>query len=194
MKKIFFTLLTVMFCVSAFSQTVETIRKDYADALAHAKQINDPEYPVNNKFKVVTEQMMPGSGPHQVTANFYYYEDENEESLPDITKSIYYVTHSFNWAAREYYEEYLYTRKGKIEFIYQRGYDDDFQLYEYRFYFDAKGVIKVIVKRKKDDDSALTQEYSGATVTDKYKKAYDAAVRKSEYFKGLFDTLNSFSY
>ena len=37
MKKIFFTLLTVMFCVSAFSQTVETIRKDYADALAHAK-------------------------------------------------------------------------------------------------------------------------------------------------------------
>ena len=97
MKKIFFTLLTVMFCMSAFSQTVETIRKDYADALAHAKQINDPEYPVNNKFKVVTEQMMPGSGPHQVTANFYYYEDENEESLPDITKSIYYVTHSYNW-------------------------------------------------------------------------------------------------
>ncbi|MBP5501303.1 MAG: hypothetical protein J6Y24_00740, partial [Bacteroidales bacterium] len=72
--------------------------------------------------------------------------------------------------------------------------DDDFQLYEYRFYFDAKGVIKVIVKRKKNDDSALTQEYSGATVTDKYKKAYDAAVKQSEYFKELFDTLNYFSY
>ncbi len=193
MKKIFLTLLTVIFCASAFSQTVESIRKDYAEAMNHAKMMNDPEYPPTNRFQVVTEQMMAGSGPHKVSATFYYFEDEEDMNPGNVQKSIWYVTYSYNWAARDYYEEYLYNEKGKIEFIYQRGYDDDFQVYEYRFYFDAKGGIKVIVKRKKEEDKTFTQEYSGATVTAKYKEAYDSAVNMSEYFKTMFKTLDTFS-
>ena len=200
MKKLLLTLLSVALFSTAFSQTVETIRKDYSEAMEHAKLMNDPEYPPTNRFQVTCEQMMPGSGPHKVSYTFYYHEGYDEEDEePNINgyldRSIWYVKHSYNWAARDFYEEYLYDDKGNIEFIYARAVDDDdFSLiFEYRFYFNAKGVIKVIVKRKKEGESTFTQEYSGATVTSKYQKAYDQYKRTSEGMKTLFKTVDGYA-
>lgn len=60
-----------------------------------------------------------------------------------------FATQKYNFAAREYYQEYLYDKQGRIEFIYAIKPDviNDID-YEYRFYFSQGRLIDILVKSR----------------------------------------------
>ncbi|MBO7439409.1 MAG: hypothetical protein J6U21_06975 [Bacteroidales bacterium] len=197
MKRIFFILMALIAIgAPAVAQTVESIRKDYTDAKDLEKRHKGDDASDINVFQTKVYKMWPGSGPHAVEVTMYCRENEDDENYDAyLDNSICFVTTSYNVAARSFYEEYLYNRNEKIEFIYARGIDDsgdEWTEYEYRFYFGANGVIKLIVKRRPfGDESQFAQEYSGATVPDKYKAKLKELQSSSKYFKDLFDTLDN---
>lgn len=191
MSKTFFTLLiAVAFTAPAFSQTLESIRKDYNDAKAYVKEMLGPDSPAMNRLQMTTEKMYCGSGQHKDAVNIYYRVDEERDETCN-THLIYFVTHSYNWAVRNYYEEYLYDKNGNIEFIYAKDVDDnDFSETEYRIYYNAKGVMKLTVKQKGASESKFVEVYSGNTIAQKYKQKCDEYRNESEHFKKQFSTLN----
>lgn len=76
----------------------------------------------------------------------------------------------------------------------QQGDDaSDINVFQTKVYkIGANGVIKLIVKRRPfGDESQFAQEYSGATVPDKYKAKLKELQSSSKYFKDLFDTLDN---
>ena len=80
MSKTFFTLLiAVAFTAPAFSQTVESIRKDYNDAKAYVKEMLGPDSPAMNRLQMTTEKMYCGSGQHKDAVNIYYRVDEERD-------------------------------------------------------------------------------------------------------------------
>ena len=186
------------FGAPAVAQTVESIRKDYNAAKDLEKRQQGDDASDINVFQTKVYKMWPGSGPHEAQVTMYCSNnDDDEDYSAYLDNSICFVTTSYNVAAKSYYEEYLYNRDEKIEFIYARGVDDSGDMeswteYEYRFYFGANGVIKLIVKRRPfGDESQFAQEYSGVTVPDKYKAKLKELQSSSKYFKDLFDTLDN---
>ena len=192
MRKAILTIASALTCLASQAQSVETIRKDYADAQQHVSLMNDPEYPPTNRYQVVREKMLCGSGQHKETVSLYFYEDENNDGNVCEKRSIRLATSTYNFAAREYYEEYLYDKAGNVEFIYAKDIDsEDWSEVEYRFYFDKKGVIKTTVQRKKNGDDNFTQEYSGSKVPDKYSKAFATYKHNAAAFKEQFKAIDS---
>lgn len=189
MKKLIITLLAfAAFCVAATAQTVESIRKDYNDVQASIKLINDPEYPAKNRYNVTIEQMLGGSGQHNENVSMYFYEDENEENPGNSIRSIRFVTVNYNFAAMKYHEEFLFTKGGVLEFVYGKDYMDGTE-YEYRFYCNSKGVIKVIVNTKAMGETKFTQAYSGA-MKDNYNYVFDSFKDRAVRYKKLFAALD----
>ena len=79
MRKIFLTLLTIAFCTAAYSQTVETIRKDYNAAKAYVQEMEGPDSPAQNRVRISTEEMYCGTGQHKETVTIYFRQDEENE-------------------------------------------------------------------------------------------------------------------
>ena len=191
-------MVLMTFGAPTIAQNVETIRRDYNAAKHLEKRQQGDDASDINVFQTKVYKTWPGSGPHAVEVAMYCREHGPDKDYSAyLDNAICFVTTSYNVAARSYYEEYMYDVDEKIEFIYARGVDDSGDMeswteYEYRFYFGANGVIKLIVKRRPfGDESQFAQEYSGATVPDKYKAKLKELQSSSKYFKDLFDTLDN---
>lgn len=193
MKKIILILIAfAACCIAASAQTVESIRKDYNDVQAEIKLINDPDYPPKNRYSVTVEQMLGGSGQHNENVTMYFYEDEDEEHPGNSIRSIHFVTVNYNFAAMKYHEEYLFAESGVLEFVYGKDYMDGTE-YEYRFYCNSNGVIKVIVNTKEMDEDKFKQAYAGA-MTEKYKYNYNLFKDRAERYKKLFAAIEDSTY
>ena len=185
MKKAIATLAAAIACIAGTAQSIESIREDYAAAKEHIRLMDDPEYPPTNRYQVVLEKMLCGSGQHKETVTMYFYE-------VDICgkRSIYFATVSYNFAVRDYYEEYLYDKDGNVKFIYAKDINsDDWSEVEYRFYLDKKGVIKTTVKRKKQGEENFTLEYDGKMGG--YSKAFATYKGKASAYRNLFKAIDN---
>ncbi|MBQ6962095.1 MAG: hypothetical protein IJP79_00095 [Paludibacteraceae bacterium] len=79
MRKAIATLAAAIACITGTAQSIESIREDYAAAKEHIRLMDDPEYPPTNRYQVVLEKMLCGSGQHKETVTMYFYEDEENE-------------------------------------------------------------------------------------------------------------------
>ena len=194
-KKIIICLLMALtFVLPATSQdAVSVIRKHYTEAKQKVTEYEEgnitPEY-----YEVNILQNLPGTGPHNERMRIYYYEkDAGDDWQPDdpfLTRSIHFVTNKYNFAAREFYEEYLYDEKGNIEFIYCRDADMDEVGGEFRLYFKGNKLFKVLVNTRNPETEEYKQTYSGATMPQKYEREYKASLYKTEKFKRMFDEID----
>ena len=71
--------------------------------------------------------------------------------------------------------------------------ENDFSEIEYRFYLNSSSVIKLIVNRKNANDNKFTQEYSGTSVTPKYKNDYDKYINNASSLLKLFQSINQYN-
>lgn len=189
-KNLTLTLLMCILSTATSAQTVESIRNDYNEA----KSLQSSEVPQNN-YQIIINRMYGGSGQHNETVTMIPRVDYDEQgdSPGDPIFTPFMITSKFNWAARNYYREFLYSDKGKLEFIYAKDIDDeDFSEIEYRFYIGTSGVIKVVVNHKNANEDKFSQEYSGKTLTPKYKKAYERFSNSAAALLKLFLSLNQF--
>lgn len=186
--------------ISAHAQDAkQAIRQHYADAKAQIAQIQELEksgdqYPVPQTYTVVIKQNLPATGYHEETLQMFYREElENDEQ---IYADLYldFATQKYNFAAREYYQEYLYDKQGRIEFIYAtepdliNGID-----YEFRFYFSQGRLIDVIVKNRKmgEGETTFNTVYQGKTVPAQYSKEYKSYVASSKSIMTVFKSIDS---
>ena len=115
MKTLITTILLVLSVQGAVAQqTIEDIRKAYASAKEYIGMMSDdfpgegipPEY-----YHLHVSQMLPATGLHREDIRLYYndVEEENKEE-PRIYPLHYlrFASTKYNYAAREFYEEYLY--------------------------------------------------------------------------------------
>ena len=168
-KKVAFTLLLcVAWALSAFAQqTVESIRKEYQAVHEMIAQMtpggdDTPEIPPEY-YDLQVLQNLPGTGPHKENIRMFYGEeeqDDEEEYNPYPPHFLRFATAKYNFAAREFYEEYLYDAKGRVLFIYALTPDvgDDMVPYELRLYFDGEHLLRFTAKKH---DGQNKEEFSG---------------------------------
>lgn len=202
MKRIII-LIGMMACVLTVSaqDAVSAIRKHYTETQEMVKQYAEWEkegewtMPCPMYYEVNIKQNLPGTGYHKEWIRLYFYEKENEEweaDEPMLFRNIHFVTAKYNYAAREFYDEYLFDEKGNLEFIFARNADiDDFKGGEYRFYFKDGKLIKVIVSVRNLETEKYEQKYTGAKVPADYESDYNNYLGSAEHYKELFKTIDA---
>lgn len=195
-KKVVFALLfCVAWALNAGAQnTVESIRKVYQDVhemIARMMPNEEGESarpPVYYDLHVV--QNLPGTGPHRENIRMFYGEQEpEEEGDPYPPHYLRFTTAKYNFAAREFYEEYLYDDKGQVMFIYVKTPDvtiGELVPYELRMWFDGKRLLRFTATQK---EGTPKDDYSGATIPEKFRmeaeRCQQRALRFLEMFKGI---------
>ena len=208
-KLITIMLLTVGMAQGASAQdAIASIRKTYNETKASADQmINAYANRSKNPDEVMSEggwppafyettvmQNLPATGPHKETFRFFYYdyEDYEREGGPVFWRKIHFATVAYNFAARNYYEEYLFDEKGNIQFIYARNSDmDEYIQLDFRFYFDKGKLIHAIIQGRNDLGGDFTSLYTGKNPPQKYKDYVNGYINYTKKVKALFDAIDS---
>lgn len=159
--------LLICFCIPSFSQnTIENIREAYYKATERAKSAND-DYPVSS-MDLTTKRILPGSGEQTIKQKIYFVDEYDFEADKENVQ-ITFTTLSYNFAARQYYEEYLYDDSNNLIFAYRRyPSDESSDMIEIRIYYDNNNIIKVLIKSKSEAKKQFEQTYSGTTVPEMY--------------------------
>ena len=200
MKQIALTLILALGCLAETAQAQDAkaaIRQHYAAAKAYVEQQQAVEaggdiYPVTQCFTVQVKQNLPATGYHYEDVKMYYREeqDSDEQIYPDLFLD--FATKRYNFAARTYYEEYLYDQQGRIEFIYATLPDlNEGKDYELRFYFSKGELIETIVKRRPMGDGTFETVYQGKTVPKGYSDSYESRLGAAKGIQDLFKTINA---
>ena len=195
----------VLLALGSLAQTAKAqdvksaIRQHYAEAKAYIEQMKQVEaegdqYPVPQVFSVKVEQNLPGTGYHEEEIKMYYREeqDSDEQIYPDLLLD--FATKHYNFAARTYYEEYLYDKEGRLAFFYGSTPDiEEAMTYEHelRFYFDKGQLIEVLVKRRPIEGGTFTTVYQGKTLPEEYKGYYESRLSSSEGIVQTFKAINA---
>ena len=193
----------MMVCVLTVSaqDAVSTIRKHYTETqqmvaqYAEWEKEGDWTMPCPMYYEVNIKQNLPGTGYHKEWIRLYFYEKENYEGQPDepmLFRNIHFVTAKYNYAAREFYDEYLFDEKGNLEFIFARNADvNDFKGGEYRIYYQKGKLIKAIVSVRNPATEKYEQTYTGTKVPEEYESDYKDYSGKAEHYKDLFKTIDA---
>lgn len=184
-------LCCMMLCIDA-QTTVESIRKEYTsiknDLVEMMKEDGIPaEY-----CQLHVAQNLPGTGPHFEDVLFYWGDNDDDEIYP--THYVRYASTKYNFAAREFYEEYMYDQQGNILFIYAHTPDFDFDnglIYDFRFYFNKGKVMNVIIKSSADGGETFKDVYTGNTVPKQYTEEFNRCVSASKKYKQLYDSIDN---
>lgn len=171
-----------------------TIRKHYAEAQEKVKEMTEREKdgydppPMYYQTKVI--QMLAGTGRHDELVTMYYFEEDIPGQEWMSTRSLHFATVKYNFAAREFYEEYLYDEKGNLEFIYARNADvADFKGGDFRFYFQNGKLIKALLSVRNPETEKYEQVYSGKTAPPDYVREYKSCHATATRLKTLFKTI-----
>ena len=198
-------ILTTFVCFVALIQftmgqtAIDRIRTHYSELKSYVAEMAtwDEEYPVPTFYHVKIQENYPGTGRHE--EDVYIYHEIIEPEDEDVIfppKRISFVTTKYNFAARVFYEEYLYDEKGNIEFIYgSNPYDLDDKAWEYRFYFNGGKLIKSIVKNRPYIDGGANMgeyevAYEGSGISKSFEDIYKSYLAKSKRFKKLFEAVS----
>ena len=195
--------ILLMVALCALTQTAQAldvkkaIRAHYSEAKAYVDQVAKLEaegfsYPVPQYFSAHVKQNLPATGFHQEEVLMYYQEqrDSDEQIYPSLYLD--FAIKKYNFAVREYYEEYLYDKQGRIQFIYATSPVLDFENdYEFRFYFSNGQLSEMLVKRRPQGSGEYTTYYTGKTVPDEFGQAYEGYFDTSRNVMCIFNAINA---
>ena len=154
----------------ADKKAVERIREQYADAKQKIEYNNKLEE-TRNQMTVTISHMVPAIGHQDKTVTYYFFTDFDEDA-GDYVSTPYFITVTYNVAARKFYEEYLLKGNGDIIFIYLSGDSsgDAGERFEARYYWE--------------NDRLVHQQLKGDEMAPK-DDAYDQGKRLKEAFTYL---------
>ena len=123
---------------------IKLAREKYSEGLALIAENSADQYPLNYTI-VVRNQNWAAVGMRSDSIWFYYNElrDDEEEPYPN-DYALRMVHRTYNVAARDYLEEYLFDDNGKPLFFFTHftemlnSIDDTFE-FEVRYYYDENG-------------------------------------------------------
>lgn len=206
-KSIFLIICLVAGLQAGWSQnTVESIRQRYADAKEYIdthkgdNQYDGAEW--GQYYYMEASHWLAGTGGHKKKVWMYIgeKEGENEEELIYPPHYLTFATKKYNYAAREFYEEYLYDEDGNVAFIY--AYDPmvsfvdgtDDKEYEFRFYINKGRLLKAIIKSRESGQKAFKEEFSGAQLNKMYQDTYQTYVSSAKSILQMFCDIERDAY
>ena len=196
-KKIAFVffLCCLSFQMTSAQDLKEAIRDHYSavkESIANLSQIEaeGEKYPVNECYKVKVKQNLPGTGLHEEDVTLYYGEVEGRDEVYPA-HWLEYVSVSYNFADRKYYQEFLFDNKGHITFIYALNPEvEDGKEHEFRLYFDKGKLFDALVKSRKVGGKDFSKEYSGKTLPLKYHTLYQQLADEITKYGRLFEAID----
>ncbi|MBQ6202516.1 MAG: hypothetical protein IJK46_00265 [Prevotella sp.] len=204
MNKKLFLLICMAACLQLghAQNTMESIRQRYTEAKKYIEshqgtQDNDGsdwgEY-----YHMEARLFLPATGGHK--EDVYMYWNEREEDVVYPSHYLTFATSKYNYAARNFYDEYLFDEDGKVAFVYvydpltSISDDEPDMEYEFRFYLNKGKLIKAIVKRRADDQQPFTEVYSGTSLKNRLSTVYDQYVTKAECIRKMFIAIEEEAY
>lgn len=193
MKKNVVVLLLCVVAQAAMAQkyTVQSIRERY-NAVHEVMQLMTPDKDGETMLPkeyidLDVYQNLPGTGGHNERIRMWYgyLEDDDDPIYPP--RCLSFATSKYNYAAREFYEEYLYDPQGNLLFVYVKTPDvegSDMYPYELRLWMDGKRLLRFNAKNHEGKD-----EYTGAKIPEKFasevNRVEERGAQLLEMFKGL---------
>lgn len=141
---------------------IQLAREKYTEGLALIAENSADQYPLNYTI-VVRKQNWAAVGMKSDSIWFYYNElrDDEEEPYPN-GYALRMVHRTYNVAARDYLEEYLFDDNGKPLFFFTHftemlnSVDDTFE-FEVRYYYDENGKIIRSIFKLMDEDGKMKE-------------------------------------
>jgi hypothetical protein len=138
----------------------------------------------------------------------YYGELEpEEEGDPYPPHYLRFATAKYNFAAREFYEEYLYDDKGQVMFIYAVTPDvtiGEMKLYELRMWFDGERLLRFTAKKVEEPfeyngfsslrKATFKEVYSGTTIPELYQDETTRCRQRARRFLTMFKGIDDNTY
>ena len=183
---------------------VESIRQRYTEMkesiATHPGHNVDDGADFGQYYHLEARQWLPATGGH--VENTYLYWDNVAEDEDEIYPRHYvkFVTKKFNYAARNYYQEFLYDPDGHVAFIYAYDPmplfdgDENGMQYEFRFYLNKGRLLKAIVKSKRYDQQDFQQVWSGTALKPDYQTLFDDYMSVSRSLRELFISIENEAY
>ena len=212
MNKLLLTLILFgMTVVASAQQSIESIRKIYqAQKKTIAEMAEDFPYdgmpPAYYNLNVVMN--LPATGLHRENIRMYFGEveqEDQEEYDPYPKHFLSFLTTKYNFAAREFYEEYLYDLSGRVMFIYAQTPDigEMGRMHELRLYLDGEKLLRLNVKECKDltsfDDTGVKKAgfkdvYTGTAIPEAYQEPCRMYRQKAKQYLGMFKSIDNTVY
>ena len=169
-------------------------REKYADGLALIAANTIDDWSSLNYTSVVRHQNWAAVGPRADSLQFYYHElrDDEDEPYPD-GYALRMVRYTYNVAARQYLEEYLFDDNEKPLFFFTHftemlnSVEDSFE-FEVRYYYDENGnVIRSIFKMM--DKNGKMKEITEKSHPEVVKELDGITSPQFNYVKKIFDAI-----
>ncbi len=207
MKRAAIISLLLLCCLtSAWAQrSIADIRKAYKQQKELMAQMSD-DFPAEGippqYYQLRVAQNLPGTGVHQEDVRFYYSGHPSaDEDDPYPTHALTYASASYNFAARQFWEEYLYDDDGRVCFIYARTPDVDFpKIHELRIYLEGNRLLRFSAKEAPDasalegDADAFKQVYEGKEIPENFADCCERLANRADANKQLFQSIDSHTY
>ena len=192
MRRIFITLTICLAATSAMAQqTVQSIRERYNaihEVIQQMTPDKDGETMLPKEYiDLDVYQNLPGTGGHNERIRLWYgyLEDGNDVIYPP--RYLSFATSKYNYAAREFYEEYLFDEQGHLLFVYAKTPDvehSDMYPFELRLWFNGKQLLRFNAKNHEGKEV-----YTGIEIPKDFQsevnRVKDRGVQLLEMFKGL---------
>lgn len=201
-----------MALTASAQNSIESIRKAYQDVHQMIAQMTPkedigseipPEY-----FDLHVVQNLPATGLHEENIRMFYGELEpEEEGDPYPPHYLRFATAKYNFAAREFYEEYLYDDKGQVMFIYAITPDvnlGELMPYELRMWFDGKRLLRFTAKKVEKPfeyidlatlrKATFKEVYSGTAIPELYQDEAGRCQRRAQRFLKMFKGIDDNTY
>ena len=190
--RIFITLIICLAATSAMAQqTVQSIRERY-NAIHEVMQQMTPDKDGETMLPkeyidLDVYQNLPGTGGHNERIRLWYGYLEDGDDVIYPPRYLSFATSKYNYAAREFYEEYLYDEQGHLLFVYAKTPDvenSDMYPFELRLWFDGKQLLRFNAKNHEGEEV-----YTGTKIPEQFQsevnRVKDRGVQLLEMFKSL---------
>ena len=136
--------------------------KEQIDLNSHSREQNVPR----SEMEIVSHYVIPGCGPTEEVIHYYFTLGE-DPVLGTPYYKLYFISTSYNVAARKFYQEFLFDEEGSdLQFFFQSNDALDGGTDETRYYYGKNGVHKSI------QGTAELDEVFAARRADELKTAF----------------------
>ena len=182
MTRYFITFITLLMALATLPSHAQELTKDEMASIRAAYRAAKERVELNNHaqeqdvprsdMEIVSHYVVPGSGPTEEVIHYYFTLDE-DPVLGTPYYKLYFVSTSYNVAARKFYQEFLFGEdESGLLFFFQSNDALDGGSDETRYYYGKSGVHKSI------KGTAELDEVFAARRADELKSAFSLLMNR----------------
>ena len=154
MTRYFITFITLLMALATLPSHAQELTKDEMASIRAAYRAAKERVELNNHaqeqdvprsdMEIVSHYVIPGCGPTEEVIHYYFTLGE-DPVLGTPVYNIYFITRTYNIAARKFYQEYLFgEEESGLLFFFQSNDALDGSTDEIRYYYSKNGIHKSI--------------------------------------------------